>query len=269
MNEIIKKEKLAENTFLFQVKSPDIAKAAKPGQFIIAQLSEKGERIPLSIADFDSKSVTMIVYVAGKTTSDFAKLKKGDFVPHIAGPLGNPLEILSKSAVCLVAGGFGMAPIYPIARELKNAGSKVIIVAGAKSKGLLFWEDRLSKVADEMIITTDDGSKGLKGNVVDGLEAVLGRRQKVDMVFAVGPTPMMAAVSKATYQRARTIVSLNSIMLDGTGMCGSCRVKVAGETKFSCVDGPHFNGHAVDWDEISNRNKRYEEHEKHACRCGK
>lgn len=268
MYEILKKQKLAEDTYLMQVKAPDIGKKAKPGQFVIVQLDEKGERIPLSIADFDAKSVTLIFSVAGKSTGELAKLKKGSSVLHFAGPLGNPAEIVENSEVCLVGGGYGLAPIYPIARAMKKAGSKVTVIAGAKSKKLLFWEDRLANACQNLVTTTDDGSKGMKGLVTDALEALM-KKTRFNLVHAVGPAEMMKAVADATNQRARTIVSLNSIMIDGTGMCGGCRVRVAGETKFACVDGPHFNAHAVEWSSVINRNRRYEEQESHACRCRK
>jgi ferredoxin--NADP+ reductase len=268
MYQILKKQKLAGDIYLMQIKAPDIAKKAKAGQFIILQIDEIGERIPMSISDFDSKSITVIFAVVGRTTKELAKLKKGNSLLHFTGPLGNPTEVMQFGNVCLVGGGFGIAPIYPIAREMKKAGNNVTIIAGAKSKKNLFWEDMLKKVSKELVICTDDGSKGRKGTTTDVLQDIM-KRAKFDLVYAVGPLEMMRAVSKTTYQRARTVVSLNSIMLDGTGMCGSCRVRAAGEVKFSCVDGPDFNGHAVEWKSLVKRNKRYDEEEKHACRCGK
>ncbi|MBN2111752.1 sulfide/dihydroorotate dehydrogenase-like FAD/NAD-binding protein [Candidatus Woesearchaeota archaeon] len=268
MNQILKKQKLAENIYLMQVKAPDVAKNAKPGQFVMLQIGKKGERIPLSIADYDKNSVTVVFAAVGRTTKELAALKKGNSILHFTGPLGNPTEIMDFGKVCLIGGGFGIAPLYPIAKALKKAGNDVYIIAGARSKNLLFWEDNLKKACKELIITTDDGSKGMKGFVTDALERVM-KLNKLDHVFAVGPPLMMKTVADMTKNRVRTVVSLNTIMLDGTGMCGSCRVRIAGEVKFACVDGPDFNAHAVDWDSIINRNKRYHEEEKHACRCGK
>ncbi len=268
MYQILKKKKLAENTYLMQIKAQDIATKAKPGQFVILQIDKKGERIPLSIADFDRKSVTVIFAVVGRTTSDLAKLKKGNSIQHFAGPLGNPTDIREFGTVCLIGGGFGMAPLYLIAKAMKKSGNKVIVIAGARNKKLLFWEDRMKQVSDKLVITTDDGSKGIKGFAADALEGVM-KKTRLNLVFAVGPSLMMKSVAKRTAQIVRTIVSLNSIMLDGIGMCGSCRVRVANEVKFACIDGPEFNAHAVEWNSIINRNRRYDDEEKHACRCGK
>ncbi len=265
---ILKKQKLAESIYLMQVKAPAVAKKAKPGQFIILQIDEKGERIPLSIADFDKNSITLVFAVVGKTTTDLAGLKKGNKILHFAGPLGNPTEIRDFGTVCLVGGGFGIAPLYPIAKAMKKHGNKVIAIAGFRNKSLVFWEESMKKASDELVIATDDGSRGMRGFTTDALEKVM-KKEKLSLVFTVGPLLMMKAVAKMTRQRIRTIASLNSIMLDGTGMCGSCRVTVAGETRFACVDGPDFNAHAVDWNSIISRNKRYEEEEKHVCRCSK
>ena len=281
MHQILKKQKLAENIYLLQIKSPMIAKNAGPGQFVMVQVDKKGERIPLSIADFDKNSITVIFSVVGKTTKDLAKMKKGNSILHFAGPLGNQTEVLEFGTVCLVGGGFGLAPLYPIAKAMKKAKNDVIIIAGARNKKLLFWEDMLKKVSNELIITTDDGSKGMKGFATNALEQVM-KKKRLNLVLTIGPPLMMKAIAKMTSQRVRTIASLNSIMLDGTGMCGSCRVNVANEVKFACVDGPEFNAHAIDWDAVINRNKRYEEEEKleskipnsrnevsrkHICKC--
>ena len=268
MHDILKKQKLAESIYLMQLRAPEVAGKAKAGQFVIIQIDECGERIPLSIADMDSKSITVIFAAVGKTTNELAKMKKGNSILHLTGPLGNPTEIIDSGTVCLVGGGFGIAPLYPIAKAMKNAGNKVISIAGFRSKSLVFWDDMLAKASDELIITTDDGSMGTKGFVTNALDAVL-KKHKPSLVITIGPPLMMKAVAKMTIHRARTIASLNSIMLDGTGMCGSCRVRVAGDVKFACVDGPEFNAHAIDWDSIINRNKRYETEEKHACRCKK
>lgn len=268
MYSILKKQKLAESIYLMQVKASEVAKKAKAGQFVILQLDEKGERIPLSIADFDAKSITIVFSVVGKTTKELAKLKKGNSILHFTGPLGNPTEIRELGTVCLVGGGFGAAPLYPVARAMKKAGNRVISIIGFRNKKQVFWDNMLKKASDELIITTDDGSMGIRGSVTDALEGVM-KKQKPNLVFVAGPPLMMKAVAKMTHHRARTIASLNSIMLDGTGMCGSCRVRVAGDIKFACVDGPEFNAHAIDWKSTINRNRRYEEEEKHACRCKK
>ncbi len=268
MYQILKKQKLAEDIYLLQIKAPLAAKNAKPGQFVILQIDKKGERIPLSISDFDRNSVTVIFAVVGNTTKELAKLKKGNSILHFAGPLGNPTEILEFGTVCLIGGGFGLAPLYPIAMAMKKAKNEVITIVGVRNKKLLFWEDMLKKASDELIIATDDGSKGMKGFTTDALEKLM-KKKKLNLVLTVGPPVMMKAVAKMTSQRVRTVASLNSIMLDGTGLCGSCRVNVAGDIKFACVDGPEFNAHAVDWDTVINRNKRYEHEEKHACKCGK
>jgi ferredoxin--NADP+ reductase len=266
MYQILKKQKLAEDIYLMQVKAPAAAKNAKPGQFVILQIDEKGERIPLSIADFDKNSITVIFSVVGKSTQELAKLKKGNTLAHFAGPLGNPTEIMEFGTVCLVGGGFGAAPLYTIAKAMKKAGNKVITIIGSRNKKFLFWEDKLKKESDDLVVMTDDGSKGGKGFVTDALAQVF-KRIRLNLVFTVGPPVMMKEVAKMTKHRARTIASLALIMLDGTGMCGSCRVNIGGETKFACVDGPDFNAHAVDWKTVIKRNNRYEKEEKHACRC--
>lgn len=267
MYDIVKKQKLVENIYLMQIKAPSVAKKAKPGQFVLLQIDEKGEKIPLSIADYDSTTMTVIFSAVGKTTNELAKMKKGQKIMHFTGPLGNPTEIGSYGEVCLVGGGYGLAPLYPMAKEMKKAGNTVTVIVGVRSKDLLFWEDRLKKVCDELIITTNDGSKGIKGFATTALEKLM-KKKKLNLVITVGPPVMMQAVADMTRNRVRTIASLNSIMLDGTGMCGSCRVRVADEIKFACVDGPEFNAHAVDWKSLINRNKRYDEEEKHVCRCG-
>jgi len=268
MHQILKKQKLAEDIYLLQIKAPLVAKNANPGQFVMLQLDDKGERIPLSIADFDKNSITVIFSVVGKTTKELAKLKKGNSILHFTGPLGNQTEVLEFGTVCLVGGGFGLAPLYPIARAMKKAKNEVIIIVGARNKKLLFWEDMLKKISDELIIVTDDGSKGMKGFTTKALEQLM-KKKRLNLVLTIGPPLMMKAVAKMTAQRVRTVASLNSIMLDGTGMCGSCRVNVANEVKFACVDGPEFNAHAIDWEVMINRNKRYENEENHVCKCKK
>jgi len=264
MNEILEKKKLAENIYSFKFKAPEIAKEAKAGHFIMLRIDEKGERIPLTIADFDKDSITIVVQVIGKTTSELAELKKGDTVLDLVGPLGNPSEIDKVETVCLIAGGCGCAEVYPIAREFHKNKSKVIVIFGARSKNLLFLEKEFKEISDEFIICTNDGSKGIKGFVTDALKDLMSKK-KIDLVIAVGPIPMMKAIAEMTKNHIHTKVSLNSIMVDGIGMCGSCRVTIDGKPKFVCVDGPEFDAHKIDFDELNKRNSLYKDEEKHIC----
>ncbi|MBW2984082.1 sulfide/dihydroorotate dehydrogenase-like FAD/NAD-binding protein [Candidatus Woesearchaeota archaeon] len=256
MHQILKKEKLAENIYLMEIEAPDIAKKARAGQFVILRIDENAERIPLTIVDAGKKAVTIIFQAVGRTTNDLAKLRKGNAIPDFTGPLGNPARIQEFGHVCLVGGGVGAAEVYPVAREMKKAKNQVTIIFGTKTKKLLFWEDRLKKVSNRLIICTDDGSKGKKGFVTNALKDLM-EKEHIDYVVAIGPTIMMRFISKLTKDRIKTAVSLNPIMVDGVGMCGSCRVVIDGRVKFACVDGPEFNGHEVDWDELLNRNKLY------------
>jgi ferredoxin--NADP+ reductase len=267
MFEIIKKEKLAENIYSFTIKSPDIAKKAKAGHFIMLRINEIGERIPLTISDYDKDSITIVVQVLGKTTQDLSNLKKGDKILDLVGPLGNPSEIDKIETVCLIAGGCGCAEVYPIAKEFKAQKTKVIVIFGARSKNLLFLEKEFKQVSDQFIICTNDGSKGIKGFVTDALKDLM-KTTKIDEIIAVGPIPMMKAIADLTKNQIKTRVSLNSIMVDGIGMCGSCRVTVNGKVKFVCVDGPEFDAHQVDFDELSKRNSLYKEEEQHVCKIG-
>jgi NAD(P)H-flavin reductase len=241
-----------------------VAKKCAPGQFVIIRIDEKGERIPLTIADWDRKegSVTLVFMEVGATTVRLAQLKTGDSIANFVGPLGMPSHIEKFGAVVCVAGGVGVAPIVPITRALKEKGNKTISILGARCKDLLFWEDKLRGVSDELIVTTDDGTYGRKGVVTEPLKEIL-EREKIDRVVAIGPTVMMKFCSKTTKQfGVKTIVSLNPIMVDGTGMCGCCRVSVGGTTKFACVDGPEFDGHEVDWDLLGARQRTYLDEEK-------
>lgn len=267
MYKIIAKKEIADNTTQYEVEAPDVARKAKPGQFVVIRTDEKGERIPLTIADLNKEkgTVTMVVLSVGKTTKKLAALNEGDCILDIAGPLGNPAEIIDNGTVVCIGGGLGIAPIYPIARELKARGNRVISIIGARSASLLFWEDRLRAVSDELHIVTDDGSKGRKGFAVHPLMELINGGVKVDRVIIVGSAIMMKVTSEATRpHHIKTIVSLNPIMVDGTGMCGSCRVTVGGKTKFTCVDGPEFDGHQVDFDELMSRLKTYASEEKQA-----
>jgi ferredoxin--NADP+ reductase len=262
---IIAKRKIAPGIISLEVEAPLIAKKAEPGQFIILMTDEKGERIPLTIADYDRKkgSVRTVFEVVGKTTEKLSWMKEGDELFSFVGPLGRPSEIYKHGTVVTVGGGTGIASVYPIARELKSASNNVIAIIGAKTRDSLIMEEEMRKASTKLIITTDDGSYGTKGLVTEALGEVLQKDKDVKKVWAIGPAMMMKAVCDATRPyNVETIVSLNAIMLDGTGMCGTCRVTVGGETKFTCVDGPEFNGHLVDWPEFINRLNRYREQEK-------
>lgn len=277
---ILKKQELVPTIHLMEVRAPRIAKKAQPGQFVILRIDETGERIPLTIADFDREqgSITMIFMVVGKTTMQLASLKEGDALLDLIGPLGNKAHIENFGTVVMVGGGVGVAPVFPQARAFREAGNRVISIIGARSADLLLWEDRMRDVSDELSITTDDGTKGHHGFVTDVLRKLLEEGETVDRVVAIGPPIMMRAVARVTAPfKVKTIVSLNSIMVDGTGMCGSCRVLVGNETKFACVDGPEFDAHLVDFTLLMNRLAMYLPEEKKArekyqceregCRC--
>lgn len=262
---IITKREIAPGIISLVVDAPLIAKRAKAGQFVILMTDEKGERIPLTIADYDwgRGSIHIVFEVVGKTTDKLSRMKEGDELFSFVGPLGKPSEIGRYGAVVVVGGGMGIASVHPIARELKKAGNRVIAIIGARSKDFVIMEEEMRKASTALLITTDDGSYGRKGFVTVALEEVLRKERGVKKVWAVGPAPMMRAVSEATKPyRVETIVSLNAVMVDGTGMCGSCRVTVGGKMKFVCVDGPEFNGHLVDWPEFINRLARYGRQEK-------
>jgi len=266
MYKIVKQQEIGENMALFEVEAPQIAKKAQAGQFVIVRIAEKGERIPLTIADFDREkgTITLIFQEVGCTTKKMRLLKTGDFLLDLVGPLGEATEVENFGTVVCIGGGVGIAPIYPIARALKEAGNKVISIIGARSKNLLFWEDKMQAVSDELLIATDDGSVGQKGFVTDVLKKLM-EENKIDRVWAIGPMIMMKFVSQVTKPaEIKTIVSLNPIMVDGTGMCGACRVQVGNETKFACVDGPEFDGHLVDFDLAMRRVAYYKDEEKRA-----
>jgi len=262
---ILQKRKLAENTYLVEIEAPEIAKKAKAGQFVILRQDEKGERIPLTIADSSKKTITIVLLVVGKTTTKLSLLKKGDTLMDVVGPLGNPSKIQEYGNVVIIGGGLGIAPIYPIVKALKVAKNKVTVVIGAKSKKYLFWEDHFKGLCDKVLVATDDGSKGKKGFVSDVLKELM-QKERIDLVIAIGPPIMMKVISEMTKNRIKTICSLNPIMVDGMGMCGGCRVVIDGKIKFACCDGPEFNAHQVDWEELMNRNRTYEEEEKCACK---
>jgi len=277
MYEILLREDLVPNVHLYKIAAPDVAKKAQAGQFIMIRIDEVGERIPLTIADWDAGegSVTVVVMEVGTTTRRLAELGTGDFIRDFVGPLGVPTHIDKYGHVVCVAGGFAVATIYPIARAMRQAGNKVTCILGARNKDLLFWEDRLRTVSDELVVTTDDGSYGRKGLVTEPLKELCEVDGQVDRVIAIGPSIMMKFSALTTQPfGVPTIVSLNPIMVDGTGMCGCCRVSVDGVTRFVCVDGPDFDGHQVDWDLLLARQKTYlpEENdslERYQCQCAK
>lgn len=265
MWEIISREILAKDTVLLQIDTPDIAKNTEPGQFVVVMVNEQGERIPLTIADFNRKkgTITIVFKILGRTTCDLSELNEGDRLFNITGPLGKPSQIKKSGNVVMIGGGIGIALIYPIAKAMKEAGNNVVSIIGAQSKGLLFWEEKMKSASGELIVMTDDGSSGRKGFVTDVLRDLLEKDKNIGLVFAVGPVVMMRAVAEVTKPRQiKTIVSLNSIMVDGTGMCGSCRVEVAGKTKFACVDGPDFDAHEVNFEILMKRQEMYLEQER-------
>ena len=283
MYRIVKKEKLVQDIDRFYLKAPLIAKKAKAGQFVVIRINEEGERIPLTIADYDRSrgTISIVSLRAGKTTAMLSNLKKGDNILDVVGPLGNASEIKNFGRVICVGGGVGIAAILPITRELKKAGNYLISVIGARSRELLILQKEIKNASDELHICSDDGSIGYHGFVSGFLKEYLSKNQdradkKTDIkrVIAIGPAPMMAAAARVTRPfNIKTIVSLNSIMVDGTGMCGSCRVEVGGKTKFACVDGPEFDGHKVNFDLLLSRQKIYCDHEgqcmnlyKHKCK---
>lgn len=264
MKKILGKEQLSEEVYRMEIEAPLIAEERKPGQFIILQLdSDFGERIPLTIADADTErgSITMIFQSVGNTTHRLAMLNPGDYIENILGPLGNPTHIEKFGKVVCVGGGIGTAPLHPIAEGLKKAGNELKIIVGARTKELLVMEDEMSKLADELIVVTDDGSYGRKALVTEPLKELC-EEWKPDMVVAIGPPIMMKFCAETTRPYGvHTVVSLNTIMIDGTGMCGGCRVSVGGKTQFVCVDGPEFDGHLVDFDNMMLRLGTYKKQE--------
>ena len=264
MYKITEKVDYSDDTYMQVIEAPAIAKAAQAGQFLIVKIHEEGERIPLTIADFDRDkgTVTIVVQAVGKTTRELQSYKAGDSLSNVIGPLGEPSEIEKVGTIICAGGGVGVAPVYPIARELKKAGNKVISIVAARTESLLLWEDKMKEVSDEVIVTTDDGSCGRECLVTEPIKEMCDEGG-IDMVYAIGPAIMMKFCCKTTEPfGVKTIVSLNSIMVDGTGMCGACRVSVGGETRFVCVDGPEFDGHEVDFDLLMSRQRQYLEQEK-------
>jgi NAD(P)H-flavin reductase len=266
--EIVGREDFSDATYSLIVRHPWMAKAARPGQFVIVMLHETGERIPLTIADFDraAGTITLVVQAVGKTTKEMQQAcKVGTFLHALVGPMGVPSSLAGRRKVVCVGGGLGVAPIFPQARGFKENGAYVIGVLGFRTKQLIFWQEKIEACCDELILCTDDGSAGIKGFVSDGIKLAIERHRDIDEVVAIGPPVMMRACAETTRPHAiRTMVSLNPIMVDGTGMCGGCRVKIGDAVKFACVDGPDFDGHKVDFHDLMMRLKRHSEAEKAA-----
>jgi len=265
MSRILKKTELVSNIFEMVVEHPLLAEKAQPGHFVIVMTDESGERIPLTIADFDRKAgtITLVVMAIGVSTRKLTALNEGDLLYALIGPLGHASELADFGTVIMVAGGVGTAPVYPIARALHEKGNRVISIQGARSKELLFWTDRLASVSDEHILTTDDGSVGRQGVVTGPLQEILEKDPSVGCVYTIGPAIMMKFCMETCRPfSVKVIASLNSVMIDGTGMCGGCRVRVGNETKFTCVDGPEFDAKLVDWNLVLTRHKTYHEQEK-------
>lgn len=265
MYKILSAEELSAGVKSFIVEAPMVARKCQAGQFIILRIDEAGERIPLTIADYDREQGTihLIFQEVGNTTRQLGTLKAGDALLDVAGPLGKATEIENYGTVVCIGGGIGVAPVYPIARAYKKAGNRVVSIIGARNADLLIMEKEMRSVSDVLHITTDDGSAGRKGLVVDPLKDMIAAGEKVDRVMAIGPMIMMRGVAEVTRPyKIPTLVSLNPIMVDGTGMCGGCRCSVGGETKFACVDGPEFDGHAVDFNGLMSRARMYQTQER-------
>jgi ferredoxin--NADP+ reductase len=265
MYPIVAKKELAQKIKLVEIQAPEIARKAQPGQFVILRIDAMGERIPLTLMDWDSQkgTITLIFLEVGASTEKLGALEVGQAVLNVAGPLGNPSETKRYGLVCVLGGGVGTASAFPVVRALKHAGNKVVAIIGAKTAGLLILEDAIAEVTDELFVSTDDGTKGQKGFVSDVLKALIQKGYKFDIVYAIGPTLMMRAVAETTRPyNIKTIVSLNPIMVDGMGMCGACRVTVGGRTKFACVDGPEFDAHQVDFGELLKRQMAFLSEEK-------
>ena len=266
MYRIVRKEALRPTVTLYEIEAPLIAKKAQPGQFIILRTDENGERIPITINAYDPEkgTVTIIVQTVGATTVKLSHMKEGDCLADFVGPLGKPTETEGKKKVCVVGGGVGCAIAYPVLKKFHDCGAEVHAVVGFKNKDVVILEDKFKSASDVMKLVTDDGSYGEKGLVTDALKQLIEEGNQYDEIFAIGPAIMMKFVSKTTEPYGiPTTVSMSPIMVDGTGMCGGCRLTVGGETKFACVDGPDFDGHKVDWDESLKRSKMYFDWERH------
>jgi NAD(P)H-flavin reductase len=265
---IVAREDYSDVTYMLEIAHPMLAKAARPGQFVIVMEHEHGERIPLTIADFDRDkgTITLVIQAVGKTTREMqANCRVGTSLYAVVGPMGIPSHIGQAKKVVCVGGGLGVAPVYPQAREYKRSGAYVIGVVGFRNRDLMFWEDKFRGVCDELIVCTDDGSAGIRGLVTEGIKLAIARHADIDEVVAIGPPIMMKGCAEATRaHKIKTIVSLNPVMVDGTGMCGGCRVKIGDQVKFACVDGPDFDGHQVDFEDLMARLVRYKRTEQEA-----
>jgi ferredoxin--NADP+ reductase len=265
MFNVLSAERIAPKEYDLWVEAPRIARHARPGQFVIIRPDERGERIPLTIADFDAEhgTIRIIFQAVGKTTARMASFKRGDAILDISGPLGRPSEIGELGTVMMIGGGVGIAALFPILRALRQAGNRVITVLGGRTAGLVIMKEECGKFSDELIITTDDGSEGTKGLVTDAMKMIVGRGDEINQCWAIGPTIMMKFCAMTASELGLPIwVSMNPIMLDGTGMCGCCRLTVNGGIKFGCVDGPEFDGSLINWDEFMNRMRQYKDEEK-------
>lgn len=261
---ILSKKELCPNQFEIVVDAPFVVRNAKAGQFIILRVDEGGERVPLTIADVNKETgeLTIVYMAVGYSTKKLAEIEAGEEIYDLVGPLGVPTHIKKEGTVVCVAGGYGAAPCYLIAKAFKDAGNKVYMIMGARTKELVFWEEKMKEASEEFFVTTNDGTMGRQGFVTQVLEELI-EREEINHVVAVGPMPMMRAVAEMTKEpKIKTTVSMNPIMVDGTGMCGACRVTVGGETKFACVDGPDFDGHLVDFDEVIQRTSIYKDQER-------
>ena len=261
---ILDKKLLCPNQYEYKIHAPFVTRNAKAGQFVILRVEEEGERFPLTIADVDVEKgeLTIVFMAVGYSTTKLAALEKGEEILDVTGPLGKPTHVENYGTVVCIAGGYGAAPCYLIAKAFKDAGNKVYMISGARTKELIFWQDKMEKVATELFITTDDGSLGIKGFGTQVLKDLMDK-EKIDYVIAVGPMPMMKAVADLTRGTGiKTEASMNPIMVDGTGMCGACRLTVGGKVKFACVDGPDFDAHEIDFDEVINRCKIYKTEER-------
>ena len=261
---ILSKKELCPNQYEITIEAPYVVRNAKAGQFIIFRAEENGERVPLTIADVDKEKgeLTIVFMAVGYTTKKLAELEVGDELVDLVGPLGKPTHIEKYGTVVCIAGGYGAAPCYLIAKAFKDAGNKVYMIMGARTKDLIFWQDKMKNACTELYVTTDDGSLGIKGFGTTVLKEIMDR-EKVDYAIAIGPMPMMRAVEEMTRGTGiKTEASMNPVMVDGTGMCGACRLTVGGETKFACVDGPDFDAHQIDFDEVINRTRIYKDEER-------
>jgi len=266
--EIVAREEFSDVTFLLEIRHPLMAKAAKPGQFVIVMSHEEGERIPLTIADFDRNkgTITLVIQAVGKTTREMQQTcQVGTSLYALVGPMGVPSQVSGAKKIVCVGGGLGVAPVFAQARAVKEAGAYAIGVIGFRTRNLIFWEDKFRSCCDELIVCTDDGSAGVKGPVTVGIQRAIAKHPDIGELIAIGPPVMMKACAEATRpDKIRTVVSLNPVMVDGTGMCGGCRVRVGGQVKFACVDGPDFDGHQVDFEDLTTRLKRFAAEEKSA-----